>query len=469
MCPVYSPLPVAPRPYPDELLSSSVGRVAAHYHAGADELITALTEDASPRPRDRRPFDLEPGDEIVAALAKICRIDQGTIRGMTFSQCKDPPPWSWLAWRFPHEKWPHDYSREDLMFRGVVSPSFCPECLHDDANAGQDAYIRREWAKASRGLCVKHAAYLKTSCPHCLYSVNGMRYEAGSPLRLICFKCHRSLANDAPRAFRSEGEKAAYHALAEGRRYLVAFENSLTEALCGRTPDDRWFGPAEPAEFVRMVEDLVQIIWGGAACRPDHGVSAYRPLLALGVPLLDVSAKGSGWRPSGRPLTLLGPQMRTALLMSILRFLRLNDLPPALVDRLNWSPTFRWLYDRSGVGAHRQMLLDRQGWPRALSDRLAVEFDGVKLPTPPRETPPSPGLGSPQPRTDPEATRRQAIERRKMEERYLRVTKEVYTPEVQRSIARLPRGKRDRQLRAIMSQIRARLAQEPPLQPDEPD
>jgi len=73
-------LPVSPRPFRDELLSSWVARVAAHYGSEPLELIVYLAGQWSRDAGARQVDDVAPDMGLLRLWAKACRMDPERLR-----------------------------------------------------------------------------------------------------------------------------------------------------------------------------------------------------------------------------------------------------------------------------------------------------------------------------------------------------------------------------------------------------
>ena len=178
-------LPVAPRPYPDELLSSWLGRVACRYGLRAAELAGRFS---GPGALDLRPApidDMAPGAGETARWARICRVDPERLRRLALTRRYPDRPRSW-------------FGREGPGWR--PSPGSPPACLASfdaDRACGRDACLRADWTLAERCVCSLHRRLLSDRCPHgCGRLQVGFRFRDGRA-RPICARCGRDLAGGA--------------------------------------------------------------------------------------------------------------------------------------------------------------------------------------------------------------------------------------------------------------------------------
>jgi|TARA_R110000850_G_C9912712_1_gene460739 TniQ protein len=161
-------LPVAPRPFRDELLSSWMARVAARYGAEPLDLMVYLVgqggRDAGSRQRD----DVAPDMEMLRLWAKACRIDPERLRGRA------------LAIRYLDR--PRDW------FLAETSP-VCPLCFDADVVAGRDTYLRGHWRLAEQVACLEHRTMLLDRCPACRDRLQISFRILNDLVRPFCRKC----------------------------------------------------------------------------------------------------------------------------------------------------------------------------------------------------------------------------------------------------------------------------------------
>jgi TniQ len=170
-------LPVAPRPFEDELLSSWQGRIACRYDLCAD----GLSERLGVAPHDRSigfsGRDFAPAPAAVSAWARACRLSEGRVREMALST--RPRPMGLYVWG-------------EGRAVGAIRRPLCPACLEEDADAGRDHHIRRTWALVESCLCDRHGRFLSETCAHC-HSALGFRFRNRGGARLVCIRCQSAV------------------------------------------------------------------------------------------------------------------------------------------------------------------------------------------------------------------------------------------------------------------------------------
>lgn len=161
-------LPVAPRPYQDELLSSWMARVAARYGSEPLELVVYLAGQGGRDAGAGQVDDVAPDMGLLKQWAKACRIDPERLHRRS------------LAARYP--------DRPRGWFLTETVP-VCLACFDADVAAGRDAYLRVNWRLAEQVVCPEHRTMLLDRCPGCrgrlrlsLRMLNGLQ-------RPFCRKC----------------------------------------------------------------------------------------------------------------------------------------------------------------------------------------------------------------------------------------------------------------------------------------
>jgi hypothetical protein len=161
-------LPVAPRPFMDELLSSWMARVAARYGSETPELMVYLAGQGGRYAGARQVADVAPDMELLRLLAKACRIDPERLRRRS------------LASRYPDR--PPDWCLTEIV-------PVCLACFDADVAAGRDAYLRGHWRLAEQVVCPSHRTMLLDRCPACRGRLRPSFRMLNSLLRLFCRKC----------------------------------------------------------------------------------------------------------------------------------------------------------------------------------------------------------------------------------------------------------------------------------------
>ena len=149
--PVVRRLPVAPRPFREETLSSWLGRVACRYGLDAPALAAALQPGQPELPID----DVAPDLVALKAWATASGADPGRLRRLT------------LCDRYPER------TRGDFSFGSApFSPSrrrqpICPACLAADCAQGRDSFLRAPWRLVEAYAGPVHRRTLIDRCVAC--------------------------------------------------------------------------------------------------------------------------------------------------------------------------------------------------------------------------------------------------------------------------------------------------------------
>lgn len=233
-------LPVAPRPYRDELLSSWMARVACRYGLTAPELAGYLSGLSSPLPID----DAAPAAGQV--WARACCVDPGRLRRLS------------LNWRYPRRTRAWYGSRGPKWMPSTVtgSPPVCLACFAADQSAGRDGYLRAGWMLAERCICPTHGEVLHDHCLSCHRRLSVAFRLLDGRARPVCSYCSLLIGD-------REGEGGRPHDRNLVRRAL-AVQRRITASVNGENPERE------------KVEKALAILWAPL----DHPAAA-RPVLAL--------------------------------------------------------------------------------------------------------------------------------------------------------------------------------------------
>lgn len=164
-------LPVAPRPFRDELLSSWMSRVVTRFGLEVPDLTAYLAGQGVTLPATRQINDITPDPELLKIWARGCRIDPARLERLS------------LKLRYPNRS--HDW----ISARARGGVSVCLACFDTDIAARRDAYIRADWKLVERVVCPVHKEMLRDRCPECGAHLRvSFRLRTGL-LRVFCAKC----------------------------------------------------------------------------------------------------------------------------------------------------------------------------------------------------------------------------------------------------------------------------------------
>lgn len=239
-------LPIAPRPYRDELLSSWMARVACRYGLTAPELAGDFAAEGnslwSPRPID----DTAPADDQMKVWARGCGVDPERLHRLALSRRYPRRPRAWYASQGP--EWAPSARSGSIPV--------CPACFAADLAAGHDAYLRADWMFAERCVCTTHGQLLQDRCGSCHRRLLvAFRLRDGSA-RPICSRCAGLLFDRG-----GEGGQAGQP---DPVRAALVIQQQITAAVNG-----------EKAER-ETVEKALATLWA-----PLDQPAAARPVLAL--------------------------------------------------------------------------------------------------------------------------------------------------------------------------------------------
>ncbi|WP_201723341.1 TniQ family protein, partial [Sulfitobacter sp. HI0076] len=161
-------LPVAPRPFRDELVTSWMARVAARYGAEPFELMVFLAGQAGRYAGARQIDDVVPDMGLLRLWAKACRIDPERLRRRSLASRYPGRPQGWLL---------------------TETVPVCLACFDADVAAGRDAYLRKNWRLAEQVVCPEHRTMLLDRCPACRGHLRLSLRMLNGLLRPFCRKC----------------------------------------------------------------------------------------------------------------------------------------------------------------------------------------------------------------------------------------------------------------------------------------
>ncbi len=263
-----SPLPVVPRPLPDEHLTAWFGRVAGVYSMTSLELLNHIAEQAGGR-RLSDALSHHPAPESLAILARSLGLPLHTLVGLTVPRLR--PLWG-----------------EAFRTTCTVDPPplHCPACLAGDEAAGRPHHLRVDWTCALAFHCPVHDIALVPGCPACQHA--GLVFHgAPAAARLHCALCRTRLGTRSrdssdrlrhpgrwPAADRQQGPDPQSTHEAPFRAFVVAAMRALAWAP---TEEDASSGLGCPAAFRATLVGLLETL--ALPLRFDSG-HARRTMLA---------------------------------------------------------------------------------------------------------------------------------------------------------------------------------------------
>jgi hypothetical protein len=176
-------LPVVPRPYRDELLSSWLGRVACRYGLDGVRLSGALVAGVEGVAPPILVDDIAPATDQMELLAPVCGVDPARLRRLSLAWRHPGRPRAWFSSQGP--SWAP---------KALRSPPVCFACFGADRAEGLDSYLRADWMLAERCVCPAHRRLLRDRCPHCRRRLQLEFRLREERARLVCSRCEQELA-----------------------------------------------------------------------------------------------------------------------------------------------------------------------------------------------------------------------------------------------------------------------------------
>jgi hypothetical protein len=231
-------LPVAPRPFRDELLSSWMSRVATRFGLEVPDMTAYLAGQEGTLPTLCQIADTTPEPELLKIWARGCRIDPARLERLT------------LEARYRNR------SRDWVSSRGGGGVSVCLACFDADVAAGRDAYIRAGWKLVERVVCPVHNEILRDRCPECgAHLPASFRLRRGL-LRVFCAKCECILTGKG--GARADRMDAAF------TKGIFAYQSQAEGIISGGE------------DQLAHLEWTIRMLWA-----PLDRAGAARPVLAL--------------------------------------------------------------------------------------------------------------------------------------------------------------------------------------------
>ncbi len=227
-----APLPLAPRPYEGESISSWVRRMGARYDITADDLVRCILGWHFVAVSRAERLDHWADAQLEDALAVAARIDRARISNLRVV-CDDG---SASCWHRQGSAW-------------------CTECIRDDIARHGEVHERAIWRLGCCVLCPVHDLLVQETCCQCTAKARCYFRCAGGRLQLVCDACGRQPepGSAASRAM-AEDRTGAFGILPTPRiMHLIRnLQSDLLAALAGCPPRRAW-GP------VRSAKELIAV------------------------------------------------------------------------------------------------------------------------------------------------------------------------------------------------------------------
>lgn len=245
-----APLPVVPRPLPDEHLVAWLWRVAGVYGVSASALLRQAWAGLG-RSAPEGTLSHHPPPEALEILAECTRLPVEVLSGLALPRLR--PMWG-----------------NTFLTPCTDDPrhAYCPACLAADENAGRPHHFRADWACALAFHCPVHDIDLHVSCPACDHTSFVFHGPPGRA-RLYCAQCRAQLGQKPRRlhAFRqqpglwsSTDPNFPLQPLEEHGQRLIAFSNAAVTSLAGIAVDPAWVGSSCPLAFRSTLVGLLGVL-----------------------------------------------------------------------------------------------------------------------------------------------------------------------------------------------------------------
>ncbi|MBY2925856.1 hypothetical protein HF279_33790 [Rhizobium leguminosarum] len=161
-------LPVAPRPFEDELLTSWQCRVACRYSSTPPRIEVWLGRPPTPMRESFQARDFQPDKDMTWRWARASRLTERDLQRLALCNLKRP---------------------EGCYVTSPLDRGVCPVCLDEDAEKGGDHYCRRNWAHVEAAACEEHGVALQSACQRCFRSGLFQFRSMPDGVRLVCPSC----------------------------------------------------------------------------------------------------------------------------------------------------------------------------------------------------------------------------------------------------------------------------------------
>lgn len=349
-------LPIAPRPRHNELISSWLGRAAAHYDLDSTTFRTLLFPDGG-RGRDRPDIDLDAGE--AARLAEAFRLPPGRVAALDLRR----------VWPDLKTDWLPSVGTEGRA-RGELGLSLCHECLKHGHRSG-GTYLDRE-AALPLILCHRHLTWRFDFCRFCRPKKQPRFAWLEGTVDLVCGDCHRLLRNPARGSWAASWGSDDPH-LGRVFEILLLFESCLRSAWLGRAVRLEGVGQVAPAEFLPLVADLTRAV---LAPKPQglSLINYYDCGLLSDLP----RHRPDHWRQPTYPE--LSPLYRAWVLSAVIAIVSSEETSLLFTGRY-WSRyagsstevrSLEWLFDNAADLVQAMLVRGSARWPARLRERMRV-------------------------------------------------------------------------------------------------
>ena len=241
MSTAYAPaqLSLAPRPLPEELLSSWLLRTAAANGISLRELLDGVRFRHPESLSDCHLIDYAVPDATLRTLSHFTRVPVTTLRKLDLS-VRAPGLNSALLFRCHHR-----FCGCPRVCSSRLGYAFCPPCLAER----KIVYIRWDWCFTALGRCAVHRTSLLDTCANCEIPDPLDFSPALSPPPFLCRSCHAGLAHPFDEARHSLDQDA-----------IIAVETAYRLTLLKPASYPKLLGTVADRAFRRFVDDLLEML-----------------------------------------------------------------------------------------------------------------------------------------------------------------------------------------------------------------
>lgn len=181
-------LPGLCKPYPDELLTSWLTRLAYNHGMGLRELYKHIWPDYN----IKSDLDRCITEDQIHRLSRAtnCTYEEVRATSLLYYDNKlfdiNLHPSSGITWILPRKT--EIYNDKTCYSTGLM---FCPGCLIND---GPNPYFRKQWRLATSFVCVNCGCFLISGCPHCHHGNSFLNIKIGffssKSIKETMIECH---------------------------------------------------------------------------------------------------------------------------------------------------------------------------------------------------------------------------------------------------------------------------------------
>ena len=232
-------LPLAPRPFPDELLSSWLMRTAAANAISFEELMTALEMGNTQKFVSGVMLDYSVPETTLRALSRFTRVPYSTLNKLDLN-VRVPQINLTLLLRFSQKRLS---SARGRAWR--LRYAFCPHCV----SSQKTLHIRWDWCFAALLRCGVHRSPLLDGCPQC-GEIEPLTFSPPPTLpRLVCRSCSKDLAPHSKELNDLRNDDI-----------IVFLETAYRSSLLELARDPRQLDNAKNQVFRRFIEDMLEML-----------------------------------------------------------------------------------------------------------------------------------------------------------------------------------------------------------------